>query len=160
MNDREKSREANQMGDTYRADAPSQLEPASSYHTDRMSDSGDGAGQPEFNYQRSVARLGGDAVLFREIVELFLEDAPALLVQAHRSLANGDATTLERSAHSLKGLAANLDALTVVAAAQSIEQHAQQKDLSLAGACLPELAKRLQALQAALAKFLAQDGEN
>jgi HPt (histidine-containing phosphotransfer) domain-containing protein len=125
-----------------------------------MTDSGDCAGPPEFNYQRSVARLGGDAVLFREIVELFLEDAPALLVQAHRSLANGDATTLERAAHSLKGLAANLDALTVVSAAQSIEQHAQQKDLSLAGACLPELAKRLQALQAALTKFLAQADAN
>ena len=85
-------------------------------------------------------------MLFREIVELFLEDAPALLVQAHRSLANGDATTLERAAHSLKGLAANLDALTVVSAAHSIEQHAQERDLSLAGACLPELSKRLQGL--------------
>ncbi len=146
------------MGDTYRADAPSQLEPASGL-ADRRSDSVERIGQPEFNYQRSVARLGGDAVLFREIVELFLEDAPALLVQAHRSLASGDALTLERAAHSLKGLAANLDAVTVVSAAQSIEQHAQQKDLSLAGACLPELAKRLQSLQAALAKFLAQADE-
>ncbi len=112
---------------------------------------------PPFDYQRSVNRLGGDAVLFREIVELFLEDAPALLVQAHRSLGAGDAPTLGRSAHSLKGLAANLDALAVVSAAQSIEQYAEQHDLSLAGACLPELAKRLQVLQSALTSFLADD---
>jgi len=143
------------MGETYRADAPSQRERASGREIND-SDASD-IGSPEFNYKRSVSRLGGDTVLFREIVELFLEDAPALLVQAHRSLASGDATTLERSAHSLKGLAANLDALTVVSAAQSIEHHAQQRDLSLAGACLPELAKRLQALQAALTKFLAAE---
>jgi two-component system sensor histidine kinase/response regulator len=158
MDKRENSTGANHMADTYRADAPSRIEPASDHHTEQRTAPGD-AERPPFNYERSVGRLGGDAVLFREIVELFLEDAPALLVLAHRSLANGDATTLERAAHSLKGLAANLDALKVVSAAQSVEQHAQQRDLSLAGVCLPELAKRLQALQAALAKFLAEADE-
>ena len=90
---------------------------------------------------------------------LFLEDAPTLLNQAQRALAAEDVSTLERSAHSMKGLAANLDALEVVSAAQGIEQHAQQRDLSLAGACLPELARRLEVLQAALGQFLAEEKE-
>jgi two-component system, sensor histidine kinase and response regulator len=109
--------------------------------------------QPAFDYERSLARLGGDPHLFDEIVVLFLEDSPQLLERARCSLKEQDMPTLERAAHSLKGLSVNFDAAAMAAAAYSLEQGAHDGDLERAQESLHDMERELARLQADLSAF-------
>ena len=111
-----------------------------------------------FDYERSLARLGGDPALFSEIVVLFLEDSPTLAQQARGGLESRDFPELERAAHSLKGLSVNFDARALAAAALSVEQHARDGDLERATARFSDLECELERLQAVLRKFLETRG--
>jgi len=106
-----------------------------------------------FDYDKALGRLGGDPVLFGEIVILFLEDAPELIDRARQSLAVEDLETLERAAHSIKGLSVNFEAQPLAVAAATLEKHARDRDLQRAVACFPEMEQQLQSLSAALAQF-------
>ena len=110
-------------------------------------------GHATFDYQRSLARLGGDPALFLEIVDLFLEDSPQLLDNARQALAHSDLESLERAAHSLKGLSVNFDAEAVACLAATIEQHAREHDLQRVAACFPDLEVELNRLQSSLARL-------
>ena len=70
----------------------------------------------------ALARVGGDLDLLKEIGALFLDEYPRVLNDIHRALAAGDAHTLERSAHGLKGSVANFGARAAVDAAFQLEQ--------------------------------------
>ena len=109
-----------------------------------------------FDYDDSLARLGGDRQLFDDILEIFLEDAPLVLEQASNSLAAGDSATLERMAHTLKGLSANFGAASAVAAAYAVELHARERQLDNAAVCFPQLKSELHRLEAALREFRQQ----
>lgn len=111
------------------------------------------SGRAAFDYQRSLARLGGDPALFMEIVDLFLEDSPELLAGARRALCDHDLETLERAAHSLKGLSVNFDAESAAALSATMEQHAHHHDLQRVTACFEEWEAELKRLQASLARF-------
>jgi HPt (histidine-containing phosphotransfer) domain-containing protein len=106
-----------------------------------------------FNYDRSLARLGGDPGLFVEIVTLFLEDAPQLLARAHDGLEQRNLPELERAAHSLKGLSVNFDAMQLVSAASNLEQLARENDIERAAACYPDLEHEYARLSAELRAF-------
>jgi two-component system, sensor histidine kinase and response regulator len=66
-------------------------------------------------------RLGGDEKLLRDLAGFFVEDAPQLLEDARNALKIGDLETATRSAHSLKGLASNFEAVSTVELAQELE---------------------------------------
>ena len=70
----------------------------------------------------ALARVGGDLDLLKEIAALFLDEYPQALVDMRKALATGDAKTIERSAHGLKGSVANFGARTAVDAAFELEQ--------------------------------------
>jgi HPt (histidine-containing phosphotransfer) domain-containing protein len=106
-----------------------------------------------FNYEESVTRLGGDGALFDDILDIFLEDAPKLLAQASTSLCSGDSETLERAAHTLKGLSANFAAGAAVEAGYAVELLAREHRLQSAALCFPRLEAELQRLEAALREF-------
>jgi HPt (histidine-containing phosphotransfer) domain-containing protein len=61
-----------------------------------------------------------------------LQDAPRLLAEAKSALADGDATRLQRAAHSLKGAASNFSALAAAGAAERLETVARDGDLGKA----------------------------
>jgi HPt (histidine-containing phosphotransfer) domain-containing protein len=103
-----------------------------------------------FDYDRSVARLGGDPVLFEEIVVLFLEDSPQLVRQARQARSERNLASLARAAHSLKNLTANFDASAATRAAATVEQHAQDGAWGHLDACLSDMERELQRLQQAL----------
>jgi HPt (histidine-containing phosphotransfer) domain-containing protein len=105
-----------------------------------------------FDYDRSLARLGGDPALFEEIVTLFLEDCPQLLRQARSAWSEGDLETLARTAHSLKNLTANFDASAAMMAAATVEQRIQDRALAHVDLCLSEMERELGRLQSALAR--------
>ena len=95
-------------------------------------------------------RVGGDEHLLREIIEIFLEEYPALIAEIGSSVERHDAHALERSAHTLKGSIANFGARSATQAALDLELMGRRKDLRLAPAVIATLKSELQALHSAL----------
>lgn len=91
------------------------------------------------NVSATLQRLGGDVELMRDMAEFFLEDVPELLNAIRQGLQNGDAETVARSAHSIKGLAANFDAHKTETAARDVENAARNEDLVQVHRSLPVL---------------------
>ena len=67
-----------------------------------------------------LRRLGGDDLVGR-MVTIFLKNAPERLRRATAAAAAADAAGVERAAHSLKSMAANIGALELYAMSESIE---------------------------------------
>lgn len=109
-----------------------------------------------FNYDSALMRLGGDRSLFNEVLGIYLEDAPELLGQASTSLASDDMPSLQRAAHTLKGLAANFGAAAAVAAAYAVELHAGSGQRDRAAKALPQMEAEIQRLETALRHFRDQ----
>jgi CheY-like chemotaxis protein/HPt (histidine-containing phosphotransfer) domain-containing protein len=94
-----------------------------------------------FPYDRAAAleRAAGDAELLAQIIEIYLQETPALLEQLGAFLDAGDAQQAFRSAHTIKGSSANLSAGEVTEAARAVELAARQGDLVAARAAYPRL---------------------
>lgn len=104
-------------------------------------------GMAEANHVFDAAHLlesiDGDEELLRELIDLFIADAPVQLDHYKRALVNGDVKTAERAAHTLKGASSNLSAnrvRDVAAAAEMLcregkqseaEQHEAELDLAV-----------------------------
>lgn len=58
--------------------------------------------------QFALSRVGGDEELLKEIALIFLEDYPNSLREIRAAIASGDASQLERAAHSLEGIGGEL----------------------------------------------------
>lgn len=76
---------------------------------------------------RALHWVGGDRRLLRELVGVFVEEAPGRLAELRRGAAARDATTVERVAHSLKGSSGLLGAATLQAASAELEERALAK---------------------------------
>src|SRR5688572_17168635 len=75
-----------------------------------------------FDADAALQRLEGDAELFRMLGKIFQEDSVELFTKLSSALAAGDLPLVERSAHSLKGLAANFEATAATEVAFGIEE--------------------------------------
>lgn len=97
-----------------------------------------------------LRRLGGDEQLFADLVGFFCEDAPPLLDALLDGIRCGDAKQIARSAHSIKGLAANVGDVALSEAALAVERAARADELKLAkdlsAAVAAELRKSLSEL--------------
>jgi signal transduction histidine kinase/HPt (histidine-containing phosphotransfer) domain-containing protein/DNA-binding NarL/FixJ family response regulator/HAMP domain-containing protein len=69
--------------------------------------------------------LGGDPEFLIDVVEAFLGDSPPRIESLKSGLVNGDADTLGRAAHSLKGSSGNFGAARVQALCADIERLAR-----------------------------------
>jgi two-component system, sensor histidine kinase and response regulator len=76
-----------------------------------------------------LARWGGDQ-LVRQMVELFLAQAPERLEAARAGLAAGSADEVQRAAHALKSSSAQVGALRVSALCVEIESRGAGGDLA------------------------------
>jgi len=65
---------------------------------------------PVFDYDDFMERMDGDMDLLKEVIEIFLEDAPNLVAALRSAVRNRNAEAMERAAHTLKGAAANISA--------------------------------------------------
>lgn len=115
---------------------------------------------PAWDFEQARARTDQDEVLLREIVKIFLEEAPRLLERIEQALAQDDASGLERAAHSLKGQIRCLAAPDAQSAAENLETKARQRDLPGAVAALPELDAALSRLESQLRKFCEVPSED
>ena len=92
----------------------------------------------------------------REIVEVYLTDAPQRIAEMRRTHTEGDQENLIRAAHSLKGSSANVGAIRVKAAAQEIEHAARRGELAGLGDSIDGVEPLLQEAGGALNELLGQ----
>jgi two-component system, sensor histidine kinase and response regulator len=83
----------------------------------------------------------GDQGFLAELYELFLEDVPAQLEALRKDIEGGDAPSVERVAHTLKGSCGNIGATRMATICAELEEAGRSGDL----ACAPALAARLKA---------------
>ncbi len=102
----------------------------------------------------ALSRLEDDRELLNAIVTIYLEDAPKLLEQIRRAVMGNDCRTLQRAAHSMKGLAVTLSACDVAATASRLEQMGSAGSLSDAAAFVVQLEARLGELETFARRFV------
>jgi two-component system sensor histidine kinase/response regulator len=100
-----------------------------------------------------IKSFENDRGLFKELVEIFVNDYPHMIDSLRKSLKDTDAKTFSRTAHSLKGMLRNFRAEAAADTAFDLEKRGKQGELdgtdqiieNLAGQ-LDEVAQKLQAL--------------
>ena len=107
-------------------------------------------GEPVFDETMALSHVEGDTELFGRVIELFLEDAPAMLSEVREAVASLDSAALARSAHTLKGAVSHLEARHAVAAARNLELIGLSGRMDEAEGPLGELEQGINRLQDAL----------
>jgi PAS domain S-box-containing protein len=95
-------------------------------------------------------RLGGDAQLLSELIEIYLSQSPSLITAAQRALQEKNGKELARLAHTIKGSAGNFLAHMTVEIAKRLEAFAEQGDFSRARETMSELQREMERLERAL----------
>lgn len=139
-------------GNAMEADPAKQTASANLKETTSMNDESDAFAQSTAtqdqtkiaDFEIAIKRLDGNVQLLRDMISFFREDTPDLMTQLESGIENGDARTVKRAAHSIKGLAANFEAVGVMQLAFSIEEAASKGELDA-------LQPQLEALRLAIA---------
>jgi HPt (histidine-containing phosphotransfer) domain-containing protein len=108
-----------------------------------------------FDADAALDRLDGDVELFEMLITVFQQDSVELLNRLSTGLASGNLELVERSAHSLKGLAANFDAKDATQVALTIEELARARNAAPIARLASELTVQLDKLRQALAQWEA-----
>jgi PAS domain S-box-containing protein len=82
-----------------------------------------------FDKEGLIRRLMGDETLAKAIKESFMEDVPKQLKMLQSYLEDGDALSIQRQAHTIKGAAANMGGLVLAAVALEVEKSGMRGDL-------------------------------
>ena len=98
-------------------------------------------------------RIGEDAAFLRELAEMFSDQGRRLLGEIRSAVHSGDAATLARAAHTLKGCVGNLGAGTAFEAALRLELLAREGRLSEAQRAALELESEVARFEAALLRL-------
>jgi PAS domain S-box-containing protein len=106
----------------------------------------------EFDRGALLECLGGREAVLREVIDLFLVEAPRVTRKLYEAVDRGDAPAVQESAHSLKGMVASLAAPAAARSAARLETLARDGDLSAATAILTDLQRHLDALRPELVK--------
>ena len=94
----------------------------------------------------ALARMGGNAELLKQAMELIRADLPDVLNQLRSGVAAGNAVVVERAAHSMQGMVVTFDAEAALIAARRLEQMGQARDLSTAAGAMQDLERQIDRL--------------
>jgi len=108
-----------------------------------------------FDPAEVLRRMDGDRELLRELVDLFVVQAPRAVAEIRRCLEAGDAAGVERTAHLIRGSALNFGTSAVTEAAFVLERMGRSGVLSGAESSLSELERGLERLLADLRGMLS-----
>jgi HPt (histidine-containing phosphotransfer) domain-containing protein len=106
--------------------------------------------EPVFDRCAALERLDGDEDLFTMLLAVYREDSGQLLEQLAAAMRRGDLREIERAAHSLKGLAANFEAIPARDAAFTVEQSARCGNRAMLVPTIRELEVQFARLRRAL----------
>ncbi|MHB1699050.1 MAG: Hpt domain-containing protein [Acidobacteriaceae bacterium] len=101
-------------------------------------------------------RLDGDQELAREILLMFKEEYPALLRSLHKAGAGREMRQVETTAHTLKGMLANLSAVHALSTATLLEHLGREGDSSRMDEAIARLSKELLDTEQEIDLYLAQ----
>jgi PAS domain S-box-containing protein len=82
-----------------------------------------------FDREGALNRLGDDEALLKEILVLYLDDAPHQIEALKEALERGDSSTIRQQAHSLKGSSGNVGAVSMQEMALQMEKAGEKGDL-------------------------------
>jgi PAS domain S-box-containing protein len=116
------------------------------------------AGQEEFDQAELMDQVGGDPSLLRELVQLYFETYPGILVDVQHAVQGHDARALFRTAHALRGMVSNFGCKAACEAAQRLETMGREEELDSAEEAYACLAGSLERLRIALSRLVGQEG--
>ena len=93
-----------------------------------------------------LAWMDGDLSLLRELVQIFLDEAPRNLRQLRTALTRGDANGMRLAAHTLSGNSSNFGGNAVSELARRLEKMGRAGDLAGVGDILDDLEVAMDAL--------------
>jgi two-component system, sensor histidine kinase and response regulator len=117
----------------------------------------DGKGAPLDAAVLSGLRELGDADLISELADMFLDDAESRLAALREALQSGDASALERAAHTLKGSSGNMGATKMAAMCAELQEACASGDLGRAPFVLARLEEELARVRPALEGEVSRD---
>jgi two-component system sensor histidine kinase/response regulator len=94
---------------------------------------------PVLDREALFTRVGQDAGLFREVIQLFLSDCPVRMAAIKSAVEARDAEAIRLAAHALKGAAGNLSATALASAARMLERIGAERRLDAAPAAMRHL---------------------
>ncbi|RLJ67881.1 Hpt domain-containing protein [Sulfurisoma sediminicola] len=109
-----------------------------------------------FDRAEMMENFAGDAELFVQIAEIFIDDVPLQLAAMQAAQDSGNLETLRAAAHKLKGSVATFAARAALTAAKALEQACKDADAgrvpALAAAVQTETARLTAALRTELGR--------
>lgn len=112
--------------------------------------------EPVLDRAVMLASVEHDLLLLRELVEIFLAEAPGLLAQIRAGVNEHHAEPVERNAHSLKGALASFGARRAFALAQQVETRGRESRLEEAAGLLSGLESEVVQACHALSDYLRE----
>jgi HPt (histidine-containing phosphotransfer) domain-containing protein len=103
----------------------------------------DGQKTVSLNADGLIKSFENDQDLFKELVEIFLDDSPQMLNTLRESLKRTDAKNFKRTAHSLKGMLRNFQAESAAETAYELEQIGEKGRFDEADHIIDSLAGQL-----------------
>ena len=115
------------------------------------------ASEVPWNMSKTLEQLGGDVTLFKEVMDIFLTEAPKHLAALRLAVEQGQAETVETTAHTLKGELGYLGIPEISQRASEIEQMGRANNISGAASLLAQFEADINGLITAIrsAKELA-----
>jgi len=107
--------------------------------------------QPQLLDTRDLmARFDGDTELLQEAAEIFRQTYPKLLAELCAAVSLGDASAVERAAHTIKGSVGNFAGIAAVEAAFKLERMGRSQDLRHAAEACTTLESEIERLMPAI----------
>jgi HPt (histidine-containing phosphotransfer) domain-containing protein len=108
-----------------------------------------------FDRAELLETVDNDWEFLGDTVQMLAADGPALLGEIRRFGDAGDAQSVGKAAHTLKGMISNFCAPEAQASALAVEQIAKSSDLSSLPSALQTLEAQVRSLVSDLTEFLA-----
>jgi len=109
--------------------------------------------EPVFDAEGLIERVMGNEDLARRLAGSFLETMPAQLAALSAAIGNSDARQAAFTAHSIKGVAANVGCEELRTLASKVEKLGEIGDLAEASGVLPEMTAAFEGVSPALRRF-------
>jgi two-component system, sensor histidine kinase and response regulator len=102
------------------------------------------------DFKQMLERLGGEETLLREVIDIFVDQAPKHLETLRSAIAQGDAESVERTAHSMKGELGYLGIMEVTEQARELEELGRTHNLEQAARFFASLEAEINDIVAAM----------
>lgn len=109
-----------------------------------------------FNLAEALTRVDEDEDLFQTLAELFIEQAPLDMAAAQAALDAGDAETLARTAHRMKGAILQFSAPALFEATKQLEALGKAGSIDDSKPVCARVTEELQKLMTALSEYVAR----